>query len=261
MTALLEVEGLSGGYEPVQIFKDVSLRVDAGACIGFFGPNGHGKTTLMKTLSGLIDPWAGRIIFEGQDLAAAGERKTRRSRNLNYDVLVRRRMDPKKVARAGLIHVAQGSTLFPDLTVGEILSIAPAPALAGGRVPDMDAVLALFPRLGERMQSKSRFLSGGERQMLSMACGMLAVPKLLILDEPTLGLSPKLRLELAAAVHTIRESGVPIILIDQDVEFLRDLVGTLNVFDHGSISRRLDRSEIPDHETLMAELFGRRVPS
>ncbi|MCO6185242.1 ABC transporter ATP-binding protein [Rhizobium sp. L1K21] len=259
MTALLDVIGLSGGYEPVQIFKDVTLSVERGACVGFFGPNGHGKTTLMKTLSGIIDPWAGRIVFEGEDLAAEGERKTRRSRNLNYDVLVRRRMDPKRVARAGLIHVAQGSTLFPDMTVAEILSIAPAPALAGGRESDEGSVLQLFPRLKERMHSKSRFLSGGERQMLSMACGLLAAPKLLILDEPTLGLSPKLRLELAGAVHTIRESGVPIILVDQDVEFLRDLVGTLNVFDHGSISRRLSQSDIPDHETLMAELFGRRV--
>lgn len=94
--------------------------------------------------------------------------------------------------------------------------------------------------------------------MLSMACGMLAAPKLLILDEPTLGLSPKVRLELAGAVHAIRGGGVPIILVDQDVEFLRDLVGTLHVFDHGSISRSLDTADIPDHETLMAELFGRR---
>jgi branched-chain amino acid transport system ATP-binding protein len=258
MTALLEVMGLSGGYEPVQIFKDVSLTVEPGECVGFFGPNGHGKTTLMKTLSGLIDPWAGRIVFEGADLAAAGERKARRSRNLNYDILVRRRMDPKKVARAGLIHVAQGSTLFPEMTVAEILSIAPSVAIGGGRKPDTGAVFELFPRLKERLQSKSRFLSGGERQMLSMACGILAAPKLMILDEPTLGLSPKLRMELAAAVHAIRAGGVPIILIDQDVEFLRELVNRLNVFDHGSISRRLTRAEIPDHETLMAELFGRR---
>jgi branched-chain amino acid transport system ATP-binding protein len=258
MTALLDVTALSGGYEPVQIFKDVSLTVNAGECVGFFGPNGHGKSTLMKTLSGLIDPWAGRIVFDGEDLAAPGERRTRRSRNLNYDILVRRRMDPKRVVRAGLVHVAQGSTLFPDLTVAEILSIAPGVAIAAGRKPDRDAVFALFPRLKERLQSKSRFLSGGERQMLSMACGLLAVPKLMILDEPTLGLSPKLRQELAGAVQLIRNSGVPIILVDQDIEFLRSLVDRLNVFDHGSISRRLTKADIPDHETLMAELFGRR---
>jgi branched-chain amino acid transport system ATP-binding protein len=257
--SLLQVENLGGGYEPTQIFSNVSLSVAEGACVGFFGPNGHGKTTLMKPLGGLIDRWSGYFVLFGVWLIAPGERKSRRSRNLNYDVLTRRRMDPKKVARAGLIHVPQGSTLFPDMTVEEVLSIAPTAARGTGRVCDVEAIFALFPRLKERFKSKARFLSGGERQMLSMACGMLAVPKLLILDEPTLGLSPKVRLELSNSVHAIRASGTPIILVDQDVEFLRDLVGTLNVFDHGSISRQLTRSEIPDHETLMAEMFGRRT--
>jgi len=184
---LLQVENLSGGYEPTQIFSNVSLTVAEGACVGFFGPNGHGKTTLMKTLSGVIDPWSGSIVFEGVRLNASVERKSRRSRNLNYDVLTRPRMDPKKVARAGLIHVPQGSTLFPDMTVSEILSIAPIAAHGAGRVSDTDAVFALFPRLKERLKLKARFLSGGERQMLSMACGMLAAPKLLILGRTYLG--------------------------------------------------------------------------
>lgn len=256
MTPLLLVESLSGGYEPVQIFKEVNLTVEAGACIGLFGPNGHGKTTLLRTISGLIDPWAGRIVFDGVQLNRPGEHCSRQSRHLNYDVLQRRRMDPKKVARAGLIQVAQGSTLFPELTVAETLSMAPLVARAGGRSVDADRVLALFPRLKERLRSKARFLSGGERQMLAMACGLLAAPRLLMLDEPTLGLSPKLRLELADAIHAIRATGVPIIVVDQDVEFLRELVDSLHVFDHGSISRVLPRAEIPRHEALMAEMFG-----
>ena len=259
--SLLRVDDLSGGYEPTQIFSNVSLSVEQGSCVGFFGPNGHGKTTLMKTLSGVIDPWSGSIVFDGARLNATVSRRSRRSRHLNYDVLTRRRMDPKKVARAGLIHVPQGSTLFPDMTVSEILSIAPMAARGTDRVSDIEVVFELFPRLPERLRSKARFLSGGERQMLSMACGMLAAPKLLILDEPTLGLAPKVRLELSECVHAIRARGTPIILVEQDVEFLRDLVEVLHVFDHGSISRRLARSDIPDHETLMAQMFGRRVHS
>ncbi|MCG8694271.1 MAG: ATP-binding cassette domain-containing protein, partial [Minwuiales bacterium] len=125
---LLELSGLAGGYEPVQIFQDIDLTMAADASIGLFGPNGHGKTTLLRTVSGIIDPWRGDIVFDGQRLNRPGERRTQRSRNLNYDVLRRRRMDPKAVARAGLIHVAQGNVLFPEMTVEETLGIAPSAA-------------------------------------------------------------------------------------------------------------------------------------
>ena len=102
---LLEVRDLAGGYEPVQIFQNVSLTMSADTSIGLFGPNGHGKTTFLRTLSGIIDPWRGDILFEGQQLNRPGERGSRRFRNFNYDAVTRRRMNPKQVARAGLIHV------------------------------------------------------------------------------------------------------------------------------------------------------------
>lgn len=261
MTAsLLELHGLTGGYEPVQIFQDVDLTMARGEAIGLFGPNGHGKTTLLRTVSGLIDPWSGDIIFDGMRMNLPGARATRRSRNLNYDVLRRRRMDPRKVARAGLIHVAQGNTLFAEMTVAEVLSIAPA-ATNGRANPAETRALALdlFPRLTERMTSKTRFLSGGERQMLSVACGLIAAPKLLILDEPTLGLSPKLRQELAAAIKIIRDQGVPLIVVDQDVEFLEQVIDTLYLFDHGSISGRIEKKNMPSHADIMAMLFGEPV--
>ena len=263
MRPLLELHGLTGGYEPVQIFQDVTLTVHEGEAIGLFGPNGHGKTTLLKTVSGLIDPWRGDVVFGGVRLNRAGERGTRLSRNLNYDVVRRRRMDPKTVARAGLIHVPQGNILFPEMTVEEILSVAPA--AAAGRGGDTrrrrDEALALFPRLSERLRSKARFLSGGERQMLSVACGLLGAPKLLILDEPTLGLSPKLRGELAAAIRQIRASGVPLVVVDQDVEFLESVIDTLYLFDHGRISGRLAGHDMPSHSEIMTMLFGPTAPA
>ncbi|MFN3259516.1 MAG: ABC transporter ATP-binding protein [Pikeienuella sp.] len=258
---LLELRGLSGGYEPIRIFEGVDLVVEPGASIGFFGPNGHGKTTLMKTVSGVLEPWTGDVIFAGERLNRAAPRRGRRWRNFNYDLVTRRRMDPKRVARAGLIHVPQGNLLFPEMTVEEVLDIAPL--AAAGRVPTRAAARALreqaealFPRIAERRLSKIRFLSGGERQMVSIAAGLMAAPKLLILDEPTLGLSPKLRRELADAVRAIHASGVPLILIDQDVGFLSSLIDRLYLFDHGRISRRLERGDIPDHGALMAMLFG-----
>jgi branched-chain amino acid transport system ATP-binding protein len=254
---LLELRALSGGYEPVQVFRDVTLSMERGASIGLFGPNGHGKTTLPKTVSGLIDPWHGDILFEGVRLNREGERGRRRSQNLNYDAFTSRRMDPMRVVRAGLIHVSQGSLLFPELTVRETLAIARLATHGRGDPTALsERALTLFPRLGERLKQKTRFLSGGERQMLSVACGLIAAPKLLILDEPTLGLSPKLRHEFAEAIRAIRQTGVPLIVVDQDVDFLKSLIDTLYLFDHGRISGRIARADMPSHEALMRMLFG-----
>ena len=253
--ALLDVRNLSGGYEPTQIFQKVSLQVQVGGSVGMFGPNGHGKTTFLKTLSGLIDPWSGDILFDGQRLNREGQRGSRKWRNFNYDAITRRRMNPKKVARAGLIHIAQGNLLFPELTVDETLAISSS-AASGRKGWSLDDVQALFPRLGERRGHKIRFLSGGERQMVSVAAGLLSAPRMLLLDEPTLGLSPKLRQELCAAIKAVRETGLTILLIDQDVAFLGEIIDSLYLFDHGRISGHMTRDEMPDHNTLMAKLFG-----
>lgn len=252
---ILDVRGLSGGYDTTQIFSDISLQIAEGESIGIFGPNGHGKTTFLKTLSGLIDPWAGDILFSGQRMNREGERGSRRWRNFNYDAVTRRRIDPKAVARAGLIHVQQGNLLFPELTVDETLSIATT-AAQGRNGWSLPEVHALFPRLHERGSHKIRFLSGGERQMVSMAAGLMAAPKLLILDEPTLGLSPKVRQELCDAILSVRKLGLPIVLIDQDVAFLEQIIDTLYLFDHGRFSGRMEKEEMPDHQTLMEMLFG-----
>ncbi len=258
---LLELRALSGGYDPIQIFQGVDLVLDHNTSVGFFGPNGHGKSTLMKTISGVQEPWSGDVLFEGQRMNREAHRGSRRFRNFNYDAVTRRRMDPKKVARAGLIHVPQGNLLFPEMTVEEVLSIAPIAATgrAGASKARVDDIASLFPRLADRRHHKIRYLSGGERQMVSIAVGLLAEPKLLILDEPTLGLSPKLRQELCAAIKSIKALGVPLIVIDQDVRFLTELIDRLCLFDHGRISKVLARDEIPSHDALMAMLFGEAI--
>lgn len=253
---LLQLNDLSGGYEPIQIFSDIDLVLLPGQSIGFFGPNGHGKSTLMKTISGLLEPWTGDVVFCGEKLNREQQRGSRRWRNFNYDVVTRRRMDPKRVARAGLIQIPEGNLLFPEMTVQETLSIAPAATASRTGALGIGFVHELFPRLRERLHSKIRYLSGGERQMVAIAVGLLGNPKLMILDEPTLGLSPKLRAELCEAIIKIKQSGVPMMVIDQDVAFLSALIDQLYLFDHGRISRRLDKADIPAHDELMTMLFG-----
>ncbi|NVO58512.1 ATP-binding cassette domain-containing protein [Rhodobacteraceae bacterium B1Z28] len=255
--ALLELRGLTGGYPPVSVFRDVNLTIKPGEHVGFFGPNGHGKTTLLKTIAGVLDPWDGGIYFEGNRLNAEGAMQARVSHNLNYDLFRKRRIKARDVVDAGLIYVMQGNLLFPEMTVEEVLDIAPRAARGRPGVGQMRRQIHdLFPRLRERWQSKVRYLSGGERQMVSIAVGLLAMPRLLMLDEPTLGLSPKLRIELSQAVQNIRETGVPLIIVDQNVEFLTSLVDRLILFDHGTVTREIPAENMPDHAQLMEMMFG-----
>lgn len=130
-------------------------------------------------------------MFDGVQLNAPGRMRARTSKNLNYDLFRKRRMNAQTAVRSGLIYVMQGNLLFPEMTVGEVLEIAPVAARGRRGIGEMrQQIDALFPRLRERWTSKIRFLSGGERQMVSIAVGLLALPRLLMLDEPTLGLSP-----------------------------------------------------------------------
>ncbi|OIQ39826.1 MAG: hypothetical protein BM560_15100 [Roseobacter sp. MedPE-SWde] len=153
-----------GGYPPIPVFRDVSLMLQAGETVGLFGPNGHGKTTLLRTIAALQDPWDGGVYFEGQRLNEEGAMRTGTSAHVNYDLFRRRRIRAVDAVKAGLIYVMQGNLLFPEMTVEEVLAIAPVAARGRPGVAEMRARLDdLFPRLAERKTSKIRYLSGGER--------------------------------------------------------------------------------------------------
>ncbi|MGO4837371.1 ABC transporter ATP-binding protein, partial [Rhizobiaceae sp. 2RAB30] len=191
---LLTIEGVTAGYGRVTVLHDISLDAGRFGNVGLFGPNGHGKTTLLRTVSGLVTPKSGTIRFDGQDITGRSARA---------------------IVATGLIHVPQGNRLFPDMTIGDCMTLgAYSPRARPHEAENREKVIKLFPKLGERWRQRVRTLSGGERQMVSIGTALMSHPRLLILDEPTLGLSPKVKDELCAAVLDISKSGVPLIVVE-----------------------------------------------
>lgn len=236
MSNLLDVSDIHAGYGAMPVLHGVTISVSAGECIGLFGPNGHGKSTLLRTISGLLRPSSGTVQFEGADVTRARA----------ADIVAR-----------GLVHAQQGNALFSDMGVAETLELAAYTGRARQAAGETLAeVYRLFPRLDERRAQRAGTLSGGERQMLSIGCALMCQPRLLMLDEPTLGLSPRLKQELAAAIAAIARSGIPLVVVEQDVEFLLALTDRLYLIEHGEVTRHIDREHAPDHAEIMQLYFG-----
>lgn len=235
MSRVLDVTNIEAAYGSVRVLRGLSIHMSPGENIGLFGPNGHGKTTLLRVISGLMKPRAGQVRLEGEDIT--GQR-------------------PSLIVSKGLVQSQQGNTLFGDMGVKETLEMAAftRPARAVARA-SLDKVYALFPRLAERGPQKAKTLSGGERQMLSIGAALMCAPKLLLLDEPTLGLSPKLKEELAAALKLI-SAEVPVIVVEQDVELLLSLADRLYLIEHGAVAREIAKDNAPDHQEIMTLYFG-----
>ncbi len=234
---LFQVEGLVSGYGKIDVVRSLSLHVDEGEHVGLFGPNGHGKTTLLRTVSGLIRAKAGKISFRGEDIS-------------NFDA--------RAIVERGLIHVPQGNQLFPQMTVQENLTLGAYVRRTDSRkASNFEKVFALFPRLEERRSQQARTLSGGERQMLSIGVGLMGMPELLILDEPSVGLAPLIKEELARAIAEIASTGVTMIVVDQDVELLLGICERLYLIEKGAVSlETADVSQI-DQAEILEMYFGK----
>ncbi len=194
---LLEVRDLTSGYGEVQILWGASLSLEAGRLTSLIGSNGAGKTTLLRTVMGLLRPWDGSVRFEGQDL---------------------RRLPPHARPDLGLVLVPEGRQLFTDMTIQENLVIGAGNRRARGEVSaNLERVMDLFPRLKERRNQRTATLSGGEQQMVAVARGLMAVPRVLMLDELSLGLSPLLTLNLFEALQRLRDEGLTMLLVEQNV--------------------------------------------
>jgi branched-chain amino acid transport system ATP-binding protein len=193
---MLEVAGLAAGYGALPVLRGIDFTIAEGEIVAVLGSNGAGKSTLNNVLSGLMRPSAGRISFGGEDIAGAR---------------------PAAIVARGLVQVPEGRRIFPNLSVRENLEIGAYRRGHPRRAANLDRVVAIFPRLGERMAQLAGTLSGGEQQMLAIGRGLMAEPLLLILDEPSLGLSPLLVEEMFALIARIRAEGLSVLLVEQNV--------------------------------------------
>lgn len=213
--ALLEVRGLDVGYGSVQVLWDVTLEVRRGEVVALIGANGAGKSTFLRVVSGLLAPWRGRVSFQAEEITG---------------------LAPERLVRMGIAHVPQGRRLFADLSVREnlLLGAYVRPDRANVRA-DLGRVLDLFPVLRERLSLTASQLSGGEQQMAALARALMARPRLLLIDEPSLGLAPLAVRELMAVVDRLRGEGSSVLLVEQDVALALDHADRGYVLEAGRI--------------------------
>jgi urea transport system ATP-binding protein len=216
---MLEIKGLNVAYGESQVLWDVSLDVPAGGVVCLMGRNGVGKTTLLKTIMGLLPARSGRIVFDGAEL-------------------IGRRPEERMVR--GIGYVPQGREIFPNLTVKENLRLGHL-AARSGRGDDgnpLDEIFHLFPKLGQLLGRKGGVLSGGEQQQLAIARVLLARPKLLLMDEPTEGIQPSVINQIEDAIERIKARGIAVLLVEQYLEFAWRLASSYAIMRKGSIVSR-----------------------
>lgn len=232
----LRIEGLSVAYGRTAVIHGIDLAVAPGQVVSLIGANGAGKTTIMRTISGLVRPRAGRIVFDGQEI---GGRRAHR------------------IAAAGLRQVPEGRQVFGELTVAENLALgaytlADRAELARRR----DGVLARFPRLRERLGQLAGSMSGGEQQMLAFGRALMGAPKLLLLDEPSMGLAPLFVEEIFSAIAALRRDGVTILLVEQNASAALDVADYAYVLETGRIVLQGDAASLAEDPAVMAAYLG-----
>jgi ABC-type branched-subunit amino acid transport system ATPase component len=238
--ALLEVDQVAAGYvEGIDILAGINLRVEAGSVTGIIGPNGAGKSTLLKTIFGFLHPREGRIVHDGREI---------------------RRAAPHEIKRLGVSYVPQGANVFAQLTVQENLLLGAWVERGDrGRVGQMlERAYATFPRLREKRRHRATSLSGGEAKMLSLAKELVTDPKLLLVDEPSAGLAPRISTEVYARLVEARARGVTILLVDQNITKAVEVSDYLYVIEGGQVRRQGPQADFADHlrELIRDSLLG-----
>ena len=233
MSGGLSIKGLSAGYGPIRVLQNVDLEAPSGEITVVVGPNGAGKTTLLKAVSGLI-PREGEVVFEGEALPA----------------------QPAAIVSRGLAQVAEGRQLFPQMTVLENLELGGYLLPRGERAARLERVLEFFPKLAERRAQLAGTMSGGEQQMLAVGRALIGKPRLLMLDEPSLGLAPKMVDELLVIVRRIRDDGVTILLVEQNVAKALAIAEGAYVIERGAVVMKGQAGKLLKSERLRAAYLG-----
>ncbi len=230
---MLEVSGLAAGYAGSDVVQDIAFHIDPGEAVMIIGSNGAGKTTLFRAVIGLLTPSAGEVRFEGADIVG---------------------MQAQRVVRLGISFVPAERHLFPRMTVQENLSLGAYP----GR-PDpetMKLVMELFPRLDERRGQRAGTMSGGEQQMLAVGRALMANPRLIVLDEPTTGLAPKLAAEAYEALSTLRERGLTVLVAEQQVPLAMAFSDRGYVLENGVIRLEGTSAELAEDPEVRRAYLG-----
>ena len=237
---LLDVAGLSAGYGKVGVLRGVDLQVGTAEVVALLGPNGAGKTTLLRAVSGLL-PWTGRVRFAGRDLAGLG---------------------PRETAQAGLIHVIEGHRVFTQLAVHDNLLLAAYDIPRAERAARVEEVFALFPEIAAKRHERAAALSGGQQQILAVAQGLVRRPRLLMLDEPSAGLSPVLVDRVLVVARRLRDAGTAVLLVEQLIEKALALADRVYALARGSIVLEAKAGE-PDLPLRLEHAYmatGARAP-
>ena len=233
---VLQVIDADLGYGELQVVFGVSLHVGEGELVALVGGNGSGKSTILRAVSGMIRPWRGRIVLRGEDVGG---------------------LTPHELALRGLAHVPMGRQLFPDMTVEENLSLGAYLPPARARRPEgFERVYGLFPDLYAKRKAPAGALSGGQQQMLAIGRALMARPKLLMLDEPSLGLAPLLVRAIFETVQAINEQGVTVLLVEQNARAALRLADYGYVLETGTIALEGPAAELLDNERVRHAYLG-----
>jgi branched-chain amino acid transport system ATP-binding protein len=233
---MLQVSDLQAGYGGSQVLHGVSLHVQDGEAVVILGPNGHGKTTLLRAISGLIQPTGGHVALHGHEITG---------------------LEPEVILAAGVVHIPQGDLLFPEMTVMENLLMGAYRSDAWReRNNKAERVFALFPRLAERKKQLARSLSGGERRMLALGRGLMGKARIFMIDEPSLGLAPLVIEQVYETIREIKRTGLSILLVEENANHIAGLADRVYLLESGTLVQEGSANELLQNEALLAAYLG-----